>query len=74
MMYNSKAYWSLRFSPEVLSQSIEDDEGESNANREEEITRKFEWKNKSLHSLDNLIPPLDLGIHTRFKTRNMVAY
>lgn len=36
-----------------------EDEGDSDAEREEEITRKSGWKHQSSHPLDNLISPLD---------------
>ena len=32
------------------------------------------WKHSSSHPLDNLISPLNSGIHTRSKTRNLVAF
>ncbi|XP_069148230.1 uncharacterized protein [Solanum lycopersicum] len=32
------------------------------------------WKHSSSHPLDNLIYPLNFGIHTRSKTRNLVAF
>lgn len=44
------------------------------ADVEEEITRKFGWKHQSSYPLDNFISPLDSGIQTRSKTRNLVAY
>ncbi|WMV14570.1 hypothetical protein MTR67_007955 [Solanum verrucosum] len=59
---------------EVLSQNPEDDEGESDVEKEEEITRKSGWKHQSSHPLDNLISPLDSGIQTRSRARNLVAY
>ncbi|XP_015158487.1 uncharacterized protein [Solanum tuberosum] len=59
---------------EVLSQNPEDDEGESDTDKEEEITRKSGWKHQSSHPLDNLISALDSGIQTRSRTRNLVAY
>ncbi|KAH0710848.1 hypothetical protein KY284_012275 [Solanum tuberosum] len=59
---------------EVLSQNPEDDEAESDADVEEEITRNSEWKHQSSHPSGNLISPLDSGIQTRSRTRNLVAY
>ena len=32
------------------------------------------WKHSSSHPLDNLFSPLNSGIHTRSKTRNLVAF
>ena len=32
------------------------------------------WKHSSSHPLDNLISPLNSGIQTRSKTRNLVAF
>jgi len=56
------------------SQNKEPEEDKSIANLEEEITRKSGWKHQSSHPLDNLVSPLDSGIQTRSKTRNLVAY
>ena len=35
---------------------------------------KSGWKHSSSHPLDNLISPLNSGIQTRSKTRNLVAF
>ena len=37
-------------------------------------TARSGWKHSSSHPLDNLISPLDSGIHTRSKIRNLVAF
>jgi len=59
---------------EAFSQNPECEEDESAADVEEVITRKSGWKHQSSHPLDNLISPLNSGIQTRSKTRNLVAY
>ncbi|KAH0665120.1 hypothetical protein KY285_026326 [Solanum tuberosum] len=58
----------------VPSQNHEVDDAESDAEIEEELIRKSGWKHQFSHPLDNLISPLDSGIQTRSRTRNLVAY
>ncbi|XP_015169794.1 uncharacterized protein [Solanum tuberosum] len=36
--------------------------------------RKSGWKHQSSNSLDNLVSPLESALHTRSKTRNLVAF
>ena len=61
-------------SQETASQDPVKDESDSDADREEEITRKSKWKHQYSDPLDNLISPLDSGIQARTKSRNLVAY
>lgn len=61
-------------SKETASQDPVKDESDSDADREEEITRKSKWKHQYSDPLDNLISPLDSGIQARTKSRNLVAY
>lgn len=61
-------------SPDTRSHPTNEIEGDSDADREEEITRKSRWKHQSSHPLDNLISPLDSGIQTRPKARIFVTY
>ena len=39
-----------------------------------QLTLRPGWKHSSSHPLDNLISPLNFGIHTRLKIRNLVAF
>ena len=38
------------------------------------LVSKPAWKHSSSHPLDNFISPLNYGMHTRSKTRNLVAF
>ncbi|XP_049410536.1 uncharacterized protein LOC125873707 [Solanum stenotomum] len=59
---------------EGVSKNKEPEEDEFVADIEEEITRKSGWKHQSSHPLDNLVSPLDFGIQTRSKARNLAAF
>ena len=59
---------------DAWSHTSNESEGNSNVDRQKEITRKSGWKHKSSNPLDNIISPLDLGIQTRSKAHNLVAY
>ena len=47
---------------------------EEHADQLNQSSPRSGWKHSSSHPLDNLISPLDSGIHTRSKTRNLVAF
>ena len=47
---------------------------EEHANQLNQSAPRSGWKHCSSHPLDNLISPLNSGIHTRSKTRNLVAF
>lgn len=62
--------------PEDAVQPKDEDFGnkEDEADQIQPLTTKSGWKHKSLHPLDSLISPLNSGMHTRSKTRNLVAF
>ena len=47
---------------------------EEHADQPNQSAPKSGWKHSSSHPLNNLISPLNFGIHTRSKTRNLVAF
>ena len=47
---------------------------EEHADQLNQSAPRSRWKHSSSHPLDNLISPLNSGIHTRSKTRNLVAF
>ena len=64
-------------SSQNTSNSPENDElleEKEHADQLNQFTLRSGWKHSSSHPLDNLISPLNSGIHTRSKTRNLVAF
>ena len=47
---------------------------EDHADQLNQFAPRSGWKHSSSHPLDILISPLNSGIHTRTKTRNLVAF
>ena len=67
----------IQNSIESTSDSPEDDvtlDEEEHADLSNQSAAKSGWKHSSSHPLDNLISPLNSGIHTRSKTRNLVVF
>ena len=64
-------------SSQSTSNSPENDDTldeEEHADQLNQSAQRPGWKQSSSHRLDNLISPLNSGIHTRSKTRNLVAF
>ena len=64
-------------SSQSTSDSLENDvtlDEEEHADQLNQSAPRSGWKHSSSHPLDNLISPLNSGIHTRSKTRNLVAF
>ena len=64
-------------SSQSTSDSLENDvtlDEEEHADQLNQSALRSGWKHNSSHPLDNLIAPLNFGIHTRSKTRNLVAF
>lgn len=52
----------------------DDSEDEEHMDQPHSLGSRSGWKHSSSHPLENLISPLNFGIQTRSKTRNLVAF
>ena len=67
ILNSSQNTWNSPENDEVL-------EEEEHTDQLNQSTFKPGWKHSSSHPFDNLISPLNYGIHTRSKIRNLVAF
>ena len=60
---------------ETHSHENDDSENEEDhTNQIQPLKSKLAWKHNSSHPLENFISPLNSGMQTRSKTRNLVAF
>jgi len=56
------------------SENDDSEDKEEQRDQPQPLASKPGWKHKSSHPLENLISPLNSGMQTRSKTRNLVAF